>query len=146
MVETIRIEYIDVNVSVKQVEEQVCKISPAKYLVVTDNFLTLVTMLMNPITRTVILLLRLLLALRIPGANGVVGMALTIRFAFYRLLQQSLRPLEAREVRIMEIEFVVLCKDEFEISASVVEEGWYWEGWGRWRWAREGSETGWDSY
>jgi len=121
MVEAIRIEDIGVDVSVKQAEEQVRKIGPAKYLVVTDNFLTLVTTLTNRTARTVTPLLRLLPALRNQGGNGGVAMDLTRRFAFNGLLQQSLRPLEAGEVRVVEIGFVVLCKGEFEISASVEE-------------------------
>ncbi|KAG0642031.1 TRAPP II complex [Tuber brumale] len=121
MVETIRIEDIGIDVSVKQVEGQVRKIGPAKYLVVTDNFLTLVTTLTNRTTRTVAPLLRLLPALRNQGANGGVAMDLTRRLAFNGLLQQSLRPLEAGEVRVVEIGFVVLCKGEFEVSASVEE-------------------------
>ncbi|PUU79416.1 transport protein Trs120 or TRAPPC9 TRAPP II complex subunit-domain-containing protein [Tuber borchii] len=87
MVETIRIEDIGVNVSVKQMEEQVYKIGPAKYLVITDNFLTLVTTLTNRTTRTVIPLPRLLLVLRNQGANGGVAMDLMRRFAFNGLLQ-----------------------------------------------------------
>ncbi|PUU81915.1 transport protein Trs120 or TRAPPC9 TRAPP II complex subunit-domain-containing protein [Tuber borchii] len=123
MVETICIEDIGVDVSVKQVEEQVRKIGPAKYLVVTDNFLTLVTTLTNRTTRTVIPLLRFLRALRNQGANCEVAMDLMRRFSFNGLLQQSLRPLEAGEVRVVKIGFVVLCtsKGEFEINASVEE-------------------------
>ncbi|PWW77774.1 TRAPP II complex protein [Tuber magnatum] len=121
MVETIRIEDIGIDVSVRQVEEQVRKVGPAKYLVVTDTFLTLATTLTNRTTRTVTPLLRLLPALRNQGANGGAAMDLTRRLAFNGLLQQSLRPLEPGEVRVVEIGFVALCKGEFEVSASIEE-------------------------
>lgn len=121
MVETIRIEDIGIDVSVRQVEEQVRKIGPAKYLVVTDDFLTLVTTLTNRTARAVTPLLRLLPALRNQGANSGAAMDLTRRLAFNGLLQQSLRPLEPGEVRVVETGFVVLCKGEFEVSASIEE-------------------------
>lgn len=125
MVETIRIEDIGIDMSVKPQncdsdESVMRRIGPSKYLVATDTFLTLATTLTNRTLRTVIPLLRLLPALRGVGSTAV-ALDLTRRLAFNGLLQRSLKPLAPGERRVVELGFVVLCRGEFEVSASVEE-------------------------
>ncbi|KAH0615057.1 uncharacterized protein H6S33_000693 [Morchella sextelata] len=128
MVETIRVEDIGINIGVKEsnsedmvdgVDPVMRRIGPSKYLVATDEFLTLTTKLTNRTNRTVKPLLRLLPALR--NQATTIALDLTRRLAFNGLLQQSLPALKPQEEFTVEMGFVALCRGEFEISGSVEE-------------------------
>ncbi|KAI5820096.1 TRAPP II complex [Pyronema omphalodes] len=119
MVETLKIEDVGISVAVGKDPKNVNELSPSKFVVATDTFLTLATTITNRTTRRIRPILRLLPSLKnIPLPQSF---DLNRRFAVNGLLQQALPPLEPGEERVVETGFVVWAKGEYEVSASVEE-------------------------
>jgi hypothetical protein len=119
MVETLRIEEVGVAVAVKDQPEDVQRISPAKFIVKTDRFLTLTATVTNRTSRPVRPVVRLLPSIKnLPTPQAF---ELGRRLAINGILQSALDLLHPGESRTHETGFVMLAKGEYEISASVEE-------------------------
>jgi hypothetical protein len=119
MVETLRIEEVSVAIAVKEQPEDVKRVSPSKFIVKTDRFLTLTATVTNRTSRPVRPVVRLLPSIKnLPTPQTF---ELGRRLAINGILQQTLDLLPPGATVTHETGFVVLSKGEYEVSASVEE-------------------------
>ncbi|KAA8895856.1 TRAPP II complex [Sphaerosporella brunnea] len=119
MVETLRVEEVSVAVAVKEHAGAVQRVSPSKFVVATDRFLTLTATVTNRTARPVKPVLRLLPSMKdLPAPQAF---ELGRRLAVNGILQRGLDVLPPGESVVAETDFVVLAKGEYEVSASVEE-------------------------
>lgn len=132
MIDAMRTEEIDIDFSIRAVEEpsnsesnadtnaKVTQTGQAHFLLHTNVFATLTAKIHNHSSDCLHVLLRLQPSLRNQPHN--IALDLSKRLAWTGMLQRALHPpLEAGEIREAELGIIALCEGEFEMGATVEE-------------------------
>ncbi|KAI9718916.1 MAG: hypothetical protein M1812_003800 [Candelaria pacifica] len=123
MVDALRVEDVSIDLAIvastDETDKLVRQTGRSKFEVSTDEFLTLRTQLTNRSQQSIYPLLRLQPSLRNQPHN--IALDLSKRFAWNGLLQRPLPLLAAGQTTEVDLGICVLCKGEFEVSASIEE-------------------------
>ncbi|KAI1039849.1 hypothetical protein LB505_007117 [Fusarium chuoi] len=115
MIEAIKVDEVDIDISVEDKDGNAAE----KDVAYVDEFMQLRVRLTNRTAQKIHPLVRILPALRHRPAN--VGLEFTRKLAWNGTLQQLIPVLEGHGSAEISVGMTVLCRGEFEISASVEE-------------------------
>lgn len=121
MVEAVKVDEVDIDISVEEVEESANAERDVAYV---DEFMRLKVRITNRTARPIYPLVRIMPALCHRPAN--VALEFTRKFAWNGTLQQIIPTLEGNSSTDVLIGMTALCRGEFELTASV-EEIQVWE-------------------
>lgn len=124
MIEAIKIDEIDISISMEPINGEQDGSAKGTNVAVIDDFMNLRVHIANRTHRPILPMLRLMPALC--HRPLTVALDYTRKFAWNGTLQQLLPELKANESQDFVLGFTALCRGEFEITASV-EEVLVWE-------------------